>query len=491
MSGIGIERFTEGRSWSASRVRDASISRSNHTFISPFSRRHHRSFCSITRSGSPLEINPLALGMGSALSGCFHHSCLSLLIGALPLHSDPRDAEETPPLPPRGWEQLVKQTYTAWMTLGSVRRRFHMIYYWRQSDVDRMRNVDDVEVLKRLIVPQGVFRTSRTSNRGRGRKATNPNSDMPPPTHPPKQSSPIEMQASTSSAAPPNPQYSDLHVTMPNQSSTQRVPNGAPQNDLYSMSHYTPEYNYASSAPPIPYPSSSQTSHHPQTPGYEQQNGVLDESIYIFPTPQAQTPEHHLLPPPPAPNISYNWSHAAPHDHIPRPVYHQNESLYVSAESNSPLPIPMSYVTAHMASPPSSGSSLSSPHSHSASEYSGPTSSPAGFVSSLSAAHIPHNQYSHAMYTSHGDVQMSHTNGSALPRSPFAMPDATQYEPFFSVPSEQQPEVHLSVANPAENGSESSNGVDLAPMSALRRFHPYRRDPTDDQLLSVLGNRRI
>lgn len=35
VTGIGIERFTEGRHWSASRVRDASISRNSALFISP------------------------------------------------------------------------------------------------------------------------------------------------------------------------------------------------------------------------------------------------------------------------------------------------------------------------------------------------------------------------------------------------------------------------------------------------------------------------
>lgn len=364
----------------------------------------------------------------------------------------------------------MKQTYTAWMTLGSVRRRFHMIYYWRQSDVDSMRNVNEIEALRTMTVPPGIFRTSRTSNRGRGRKTANPSSDTRPQEQPPRQSTSTELQASTSTAPSTNPQYSDIHIESPH--------SAAPQND-YSMSHYTPEYDYAASAPPIAYPSTSQTSRHIQPPGYEQQSGIADESIYVFSTPQAQTAEHHLLHPPPAPNITYNWSHAAPHDHVPRPAYPQNESLYVP-DNDSPLPIPMSYVTAHM-SPPSSGSSLSSPHSHPASEYSGPSSSP--YVTSLSGAQMPPNHYS-------SDMHLSNQNGSTLPRSPFAIPDSTQYEPFFSAPSEQ-PDVQFPIANTAVNGSENPNGVGLAPMSALRRFHPYRRDPTDDQLLSVLGNRRI
>lgn len=393
--------------------------------------------------------------------------------------------------PPRGWEQMVKQTYTAWMTLGSVRRRFHMIYYWRQSDVDRMRNVEEIDALRMLSIPPGIFRTSRTSNRGRGRRATNasPDAQSPQDHQPPRQSSSTELQASTSTAAAStNPQYSDLHIPNPTPPATQHIHHSAPQSDSYSMSHYTPEYNYASSAPPIAYPPTSQPSRHLQPPGYEQQSGIADESIYVFSTPQAQTSEQHLSPPPPAPNITYNWSHASPHDHIPRPAYSQNESLYVSPDNDSPLPIPMSYVTAHM-SPPSSGSSLSSPHSHPASEYSGPSSSP--YVTSLSGAQIPPNHYSSSMYTSHSDIHLSQQNGSALPRSPFAIPDSTQYEPFFSSPTEQQPDVQFPMGNTAENGPENPNGVGLAPMSALRRFHPYRRDPTDDQLLSVLGNRRI
>lgn len=358
-----------------------------------------------------------------------------------------------------------------------------MIYYWRQSDVDRTRNVEEIEALRTLSVPPGIFRTSRTSNRGRGRKAAHPSPDAQAQEQPPRQSTSTELQASTSTAAPTNPHYSDLHIANPTPSATHHTHNAAPQNDLYSVSQYTQEYNYASSVPPITYSSTSQTSRHLQPPGYEQQNGIADESIYVFSTPQAQTSEQHLLPPPPAPNITYNWSHASPHDHIPRPAYAQNESLYVSPDSDSPMPIPMTYVAAHM-SPPSSGSSLSSPHSHPASEYSGPSSSP--YVTQM-----PSNHYSNSMYTSHGELHLSQQNGSALPRSPFAIPDSTQYEPFFSPSTEQQPDSQFPMANTVENGSENPNSVGLAPMSALRRFHPYRRDPTDDQLLSVLGNRRI
>jgi hypothetical protein len=33
--------------------------------------------------------------------------------------------------------------------------------------------------------------------------------------------------------------------------------------------------------------------------------------------------------------------------------------------------------------------------------------------------------------------------------------------------------------------------VGLAPLSKLKRFHPYRRDPMDDQFVASLGSRPV
>lgn len=356
-----------------------------------------------------------------------------------------------------------------------------MIYYWRQSELDVMRSVDEIESLLRLNVPQGIFRTSRTSNRGRGRKATNPASNARVTANPPRQSSSSEQQASTSNIAPTITQFDDIHLTNQTSSPNQSRPYaGALQGEMYPMPQYTPEFNY--SAPPMSFSSASQASHHPQLSGYNQQNGVVNDSIYVFSTPQAQTSEQHLSPPP-APNISM-WPHASSHDHVAHSVYHSNEALYMP-DPNSPS-IPMSYVGHHLASPPSSGSSLSSPHSHSASEYSG--SSPIAY----SLGHqIPQNAFNHVLYSPSSEApHPSPTHGSSLPRSPFVAPDTNQYDAYFP---EQPPgsHVHSDMAGSAPGRAENINPVGLAPLNELRRFHPYRRDPTSDQAIIMLDSKSM
>lgn len=55
ITGIGIERFTEGRHWSASRVRDVRLSHYSHLYIASLAHPRPRNSYSITRSGSLLR----------------------------------------------------------------------------------------------------------------------------------------------------------------------------------------------------------------------------------------------------------------------------------------------------------------------------------------------------------------------------------------------------------------------------------------------------
>jgi hypothetical protein len=55
ITGIGIERFTEGRHWSASRVRDVRLAHLSHLSIGSLAHPRPRNFYSTTRSGSPLR----------------------------------------------------------------------------------------------------------------------------------------------------------------------------------------------------------------------------------------------------------------------------------------------------------------------------------------------------------------------------------------------------------------------------------------------------
>ena len=55
ITGIGIERFTEGRHWSASRVRDVRLPHHSHLSIRSLAHHRPRNSYSTTKSGSPLR----------------------------------------------------------------------------------------------------------------------------------------------------------------------------------------------------------------------------------------------------------------------------------------------------------------------------------------------------------------------------------------------------------------------------------------------------
>ncbi|KAJ7020015.1 hypothetical protein C8F04DRAFT_1242302 [Mycena alexandri] len=109
ITGIGIERFTEGRRWSASRVRDE--------FLFYYER----------------------------------------------WVPDPNQADASDP--PVGWEQLIKQTYSVWIETERGRRKWHLTAYYTQTTVDRLGTVDDIPDVRRLEVPQGLFTSTRIGKR--------------------------------------------------------------------------------------------------------------------------------------------------------------------------------------------------------------------------------------------------------------------------------------------------------------------------------------
>ncbi|KAI0311416.1 Gti1/Pac2 family-domain-containing protein, partial [Amylostereum chailletii] len=112
ITGLGIERFTEGRHWSASRVRDDFL---------------------------------------------FYYEKWK--------SSNADDAHSQPP--PRNWDPFVKQTYSVYVNPNpgkpeTTRRKWHLTAYFTQATVDQLGSVDDIEALRDLAVPEGMFRSSRT-----------------------------------------------------------------------------------------------------------------------------------------------------------------------------------------------------------------------------------------------------------------------------------------------------------------------------------------
>ncbi|EAU91077.2 hypothetical protein CC1G_03245 [Coprinopsis cinerea okayama7 len=110
ITGLGIERFTEGRRWTPSRVRDE--------FLFYYERYM-----------PPPDMN--ANGSGSEGK------------------------------PPRDWEPMVKQTYSVWVDTENGRRKWHLTAYFTQGTIDQLGTVDDIPGVKDLVIPEGIFKSTR------------------------------------------------------------------------------------------------------------------------------------------------------------------------------------------------------------------------------------------------------------------------------------------------------------------------------------------
>ncbi|KAI6001637.1 Gti1/Pac2 family-domain-containing protein [Pisolithus orientalis] len=116
ITGLGIERFTEGKRWSPSRVRDEFLF-------------YYEKYTPPTEAG----------GSGA---------------------SDKQ--------PPRDWDPLVKQTYSVWVETEKGRRKWHLTAYFTQATVDQLGTIDDIPGVAELVVPEGTFQSTRVSKSRKG-----------------------------------------------------------------------------------------------------------------------------------------------------------------------------------------------------------------------------------------------------------------------------------------------------------------------------------
>ncbi|KLO11748.1 hypothetical protein SCHPADRAFT_854918 [Schizopora paradoxa] len=110
VTGLGIERFTEGRRWGPSRVRDE--------------------FLFYYEKSPPTHVREKEN----------------------PMHVDPRRKE---------WDPLVKQTYSVWVDSPRGRRKWHLTAYFTQTTVDQLQTVDDIPILANLEVPPSKYISTR------------------------------------------------------------------------------------------------------------------------------------------------------------------------------------------------------------------------------------------------------------------------------------------------------------------------------------------
>ncbi|KAJ7444830.1 Gti1/Pac2 family-domain-containing protein [Mycena latifolia] len=100
---------------------------------------------------------------------------------------------------------LVKQAYSAWVVVhpNSIPRKWHITAYFRYDDLPHIPTVDRDPCLRKIIVPMGLYRSGKTRNRSdgeecssvasyrpsspgshRGSAASRTHTDMPFPTLP-------------------------------------------------------------------------------------------------------------------------------------------------------------------------------------------------------------------------------------------------------------------------------------------------------------------
>lgn len=407
ITGIGIERFTEGRHWSASRVRDE--------------------FLFYYEKWEP------------------------------PKGKNGERASDSQPA--RDWDPFVKQTYSVYLSENEgIKRKWHLTAYFTQATVDSLGTVDDIPVLKDLVVPEGLFKSSRRTKT----RSSRANTSNRPSDGTPDLSSQVSSSGKTggeiSPVAESNPTPNRPTLQIAAQQSTSPLSQGLPPSPYPQDLFNGQSPNYSGLSP---------------NPAASAQHDAYARLYGDSYTPSPQAPEDFHIPPAPQvqPHVplGYNWPAVpmSPSDNTcqsspyPYPVLVASQNVD-STFHNSPAHHSQVYVYG--------STSQASPSSL----YHYRTVSPA-----LSHATSQFSNSSHSQSSSESD--------SPAPRpvrTPFFSPEplsgqlSTDVEPKFeSVSLEGIPE------------HDSSMDVGLAPLSKLKRFHPYRRDPLDDLFVQSLGSR--
>ncbi|KAF8973019.1 hypothetical protein BDZ97DRAFT_1778806 [Flammula alnicola] len=73
---------------------------------------------------------------------------------------------------------LIKQTYTVYVDTPHGRRKWHLIAYFTEDTVGRLRSIDDIPELASLVVPHGRYKSARSA-KGRPDHIFNPESESP------------------------------------------------------------------------------------------------------------------------------------------------------------------------------------------------------------------------------------------------------------------------------------------------------------------------
>ncbi|KAF8070791.1 hypothetical protein FPV67DRAFT_1043351 [Lyophyllum atratum] len=362
ITGLGIERFTEGRRWTPSRVRDEFLF---------YYERYTR--CSSSHPGEPI----------------------------------PR---------PHDWDQLVKQTYSVWVDTEKGRRKWHLTAYFTDKTVNDLSTIEDIPRARDLIVPPGLYQSTRVAkNRNRSEEQPNSSNKMSS-KHPP---------STISRTYAPFSHYDHY----PSQSASPPASESVTMYDPYkscAASRHSPRSSTNYSA----------TSHHQQVALQPQ-----------GPSQRLPSPPQYL--PPPLPYVGVDNPRASSSSTMP-PNQLPTSPTWSRVPSIGPYPsqaIPRGISSPYGYSEPYSLPPVSTVYD----EHQFPSLRSTPEPSSRA---LYDNPYAHAALPREASYELASRDGNDLDR---------------------------------RRGSlASERELALAPIHALERRHPYRRDPVDDEALRLL-----
>ncbi|KAJ6538894.1 hypothetical protein DFH09DRAFT_1176538 [Mycena vulgaris] len=413
ITGLGIERFTEGRRWSASRVRDEFL---------------------------------------------FYYEKFV---------PDPNQ----PNTEPQGWDQLVKQTYSVWVDTGRGRRKWHLTAYFTQKTVDGLGTIDDIEDVRPLEVPVGMFTSTRVGKR------KNTDSDAV------SQSTITRVYAPfPSPLAPLAPRVAKPGLSPP-------IAGGAPPSPSVKM--YDPYARPQSQVQsPAAYYGSAEPQSYPPSPSPSQMpplNYSYTRSAYSMSSPTQ--PMHNYTR---QDGCDYSRSDSAHH-----PSASTSTQPYSSQYTHDPVRVPTStpYPSALPYHPQQSQTQPQQPSG--------------GWYTAAMNPYPPRHGSPRSDYTSSSSSSSSYASSSspAVPSYPPMLysPERTMYAPMLggdtrslprvTIPADPYPAVLLSpypavpLSPDSERRGEIGPSRDLPPLHSLTRLHPYRRDRADDDQLRRLRSR--
>ncbi|KIK69335.1 hypothetical protein GYMLUDRAFT_237148 [Collybiopsis luxurians FD-317 M1] len=157
LTGVGIERWTDGIRWGPSRVREGFLfyhEKQDHHFV----------------------------------------------------YSDDGELSRASPMRTSSRTILIKQTYTVFVETSKGQRKWHLIAYFNEDSLPHLRTVDDLPHLASLPVPHGKYKSAR-STKGRPDHIFNPDQDSDFPRIeyiPYKPKSPAISDSSSQSSSPPD-----------------------------------------------------------------------------------------------------------------------------------------------------------------------------------------------------------------------------------------------------------------------------------------------